>query len=140
MAGTTPTPTTIGTASLTPSLTASPSPSTTLTPTATATLPGLSCVNPSTLSLGPVIQGYNQPVSAQVTLCTSGTGTVNWTATWDQNAASWLHLDQTSGQISASGQAQVTVSALASNLAPGSYSATLAFTSQPDNSTKSLQI
>src|SRR6266566_2856388 len=138
MAGTTPTqaPTTTGTASPTPSLTASPSPATTLT----TTLPGLSCINPSTLSLGPVIQGYNQPVSAQVTLCTSGTGTVNWTATWDQNAAPWLHLDQTSGQISASGQAQVTVSALASNLAPGSYSATLAFTSQPDNSTKSLQI
>src|SRR6266700_2956793 len=134
MAGTTPTSTTIGTASPTPS------PTTTLTPTATATFPGLSCVNPSTLSLGPVIQEYNQPVSAQVTLCTSGTGTLNWTATWDQNAAPWLHLDQTSGQISASGQAQVTVSALASNLAPGSYSATLAFTSQPDNSTKSLQI
>src|SRR6266567_6155510 len=138
MAGTT--PTTIGTASLTPSLTASPSPTTTLTPTATATLPGLSCVNPSTLALGPVIQGYSQPVSAQVTLCASGTGTVNWTATWDQNAAPWLHLDHTSGQISDSGQAQVTVSALASNLAPGSYSATLAFTSQPDNTTKSLQI
>src|SRR6266700_3098705 len=56
MAGTTPTSTTIGTASPTPSLTASPSPTTTLTPTATATLPGLSCINPSTLSLGPVIQ------------------------------------------------------------------------------------
>src|SRR6266581_5156342 len=134
MAGTTPTSTTIGTASPTPS------PTTTLTPTATATFPGLSCVNPSTLSLGPVIQGYSQPVSAQVTLCTSGTGTVNWTATWDHNAAPWLHLDQTSGQISAPGQAQVTVSALASNLAPGSYSVTLAFSSQPDNSTKSLQI
>src|SRR6266487_3390453 len=134
------TPTTIGTASPTPSLTASQSPTTTLTPTTTATLPGLSCVNPSTLSLGPVVQGYNQPVSAQVTLCTTGVGTVNWTATWDQNAAPWLHLDHTSGQISAPGQAQVTVSALASNLAPGSYSVTLAFTSQPDNSTKSLQI
>src|SRR6266487_955735 len=140
MAGTTPTPSTIGSASPTPSLSASPSPTTTLTPTATATLPGLSCVNPSTLALGPVIQGYSQPVSAQVTLCASGTGTVNWTATWDQNAAPWLHLDHTSGQISDSGQAQVTVSALASNLAPGSYSVTLAFSSQPDNSTKSLQI
>src|SRR5207249_3918962 len=142
MAGTTPTPapTTIGSASSTPSLTASPSPTTTLTPTVTDTLPGLSCVNPSTLSLGPVIQGFNQPVSAQVTLCTTGTGTVNWTATWDQNAAPWLHLDHTSGQISAPGQTQVTVSALASNLTPGSYSVTLAFTSQPDNSTKSLQI
>jgi hypothetical protein len=140
MAGTTPTSTTIGTASPTPSLTASPSPTTTLTPTASATLPGLSCVNPASLSLGPVSQGYNQPVSAQVTLCTAGVGTVNWTANWDQNAAPWLNLDHTSGQISAPGQAQVNVSALASNLAPGSYSATLAFTSQPDNTTKSLQI
>ena len=135
LAGTTPTtaPTTIGSASPTPSLTASPSP-------ATPTLPGLSCVNPSTLSLGPAIQGSNQAVSAQVTLCTTGTGIVNWTATWDQNAAPWIHLDHTSGQISAPGQVQVTVSALASNLASGSYTATLAFTSQPDNSTKSLQI
>ena len=130
VAGTTPTPTATGSASPTPS------PTTKLTPS----LPGLSCVNPSTLSLGPVIQGSNQPISAPITLCTSGTGTVNWTATWDQNAAPWLHLDNTSGQISAPGQAQVTVSALASNLAPGSYIVTLAFTSQPDNSTKSLQI
>jgi hypothetical protein len=129
-AGTTPTPTSTG------SLTPTPFPTTTLTPT----LPGLSCVNPSTLSLGPVTQGSNQPVSAPITLCTSGTGTVNWTATWDQNAAPWLHLDNTSGQISAPGQGQVTASALASNLAPGSYSVTLAFTSQPNNSTESLQI
>jgi hypothetical protein len=140
MAGTTPTHTTIGPASPTPSLTASPSPTTTLTPTATTTLPGLSCVNPASLSLGPVSQGYNQPVSAQVTLCTTGSGTANWTATWDQNAAPWLHLDHTSGQISAPGQTLVNVSAIASNLAPGSYSVTLAFTSQPDNATKSLQI
>jgi hypothetical protein len=138
MAGTT--PTTIGAASTTPSVTSSPSPTTTLTPTATATLPGLSCVNPSTLSLGPVIQGYNQPVSAPVTLCATGAGTINWAASWDQNAAPWLHLDHTSGQIPAPGQALVEVSALASNLAPGSYSVTLAFTSQPDNTTKSLQI
>ena len=130
MAGATPTPTTTGNVSPTPS------PTTRLTPT----LPGLSCVKPASLSLGPVIQGSNQPITTSVTLCTSGTGTVNWTATWDQNAAPWLHLDHTSGQISAPGQAQVIVSALASNLAPGSYPVTLAFTSQPDNSTKSLRI
>jgi hypothetical protein len=135
-AGTTPTPITSGSTTPSPSI----SPTTTLTPTATTTLPGLSCVNPSTLSLGPVIQGYNQPVSAQVTLCTTGTGTVNWTATWDQNAAPWLHLDHTSGQIAAPGQVQVTASALASNLAPGSYPVTLTFTGQPDNSTQSSQI
>jgi hypothetical protein len=132
LAGTTPTPFTTGTAS--------PSPTSTLTPTATTTLPGLSCLNPSSLSLGPVTQGYNQPVSAQVTLCTNGTGTVNWTATWDQNAAHWLQLDHTSGQISAPGQAQLNVSALASNLTPGNYSVTLTFTSQPDNTTKSLPV
>jgi hypothetical protein len=134
LAGTTPTPSTTGTASASPSVSATPS------PTATTIIPGLSCVNPSSLSLGPVSQGYNQPVSAQVTLCTTGTGTVNWTATWDQNAAPWLQLDHTSGQISAPGQAQVNVSALASNLTPGSYSVTLTFTSQPDNTTKSLPI
>ncbi len=134
MAGSIPTSTTTGSGSPTPSST------TTLTPTATATLPVLSCVNPSTLSLGPVLQGSNKQTSAQVTLCTNGTGTVNWIVAWDQNAAPWLNLDHTSGEISAPGQAQVTVSALASNLAPGSYSATVAFTSQPDNSTKSLQI
>ncbi len=111
-----------------------------LTPTATTTLPGLSCVNPSSLSLGPVSQGFNQPVSAQVTLCTTGTGAVNWTATWDQNTAPWLQLDHTSGQITAPGQTQINVSAHASNLAPGSYSVTLSFTSQPDNTTKSLPI
>ena len=134
LAGTTPGPTTTGSTSPTSS------PTTTLTPTATTTLPGLSCVNPANLSLGPVIQGSTQAASAQVALCTSGTGTVNWTATWNQNAASWLHLDQTSGQISAPGQTSVTVSALASNLTPGSYSATVAFTSQPDNKTQSLQV
>ena len=127
-AGTTPTPT--------PSQTLSPTPTTTLTPTNA----GLSCVNPSTLSLGPVMQGSNQPVSAQVSLCASGTGNVNWMAAWDQNAAPWLQLDHTSGQISAPGQTQVMVSAVASNLAPGSYTVTVAFTSQPDNTAQSLQV
>jgi Viral BACON domain len=140
MVGTTPISTTDGGNTPTSSVTASLSPTTTITPTATATLPGLSCVNPSTLSLGPVIQGSIQTVSSQVMLCTAGTGTVSWTATWDQNAAPWLHLDQASGQISAPGQAQVSVSALASNLVPGNYNTIVAFTSQPDNKTQSLQV
>ncbi|HYX51232.1 MAG TPA: hypothetical protein VE843_15905, partial [Ktedonobacteraceae bacterium] len=133
MEGTTPTSTSTTSTSPTPSST------TTLSPTAKATLPGLSCIHPSTLALGPVMQGSNQPASARVTLCTSGIGAVNWTATWDQNAAPWLQLDHTAGQISAPGQAQVAVSALASNLTPGNYAATVAFTSQPDNKTQSLQ-
>ena len=142
LAGTTPTPTSTETASPSPSpsATASPSPTSTLTPTATTTVPSLSCVNPPSLSLGPISQGYNQPVSAQVTLCTTGTGTVNWTATWDQHAAPWLQLDHTSGQISAPGQAVVNVSALASNLTPGSYAVTLTFTGQQNSVTESLPV
>ncbi len=135
-AGTTPTSTTTGSASPTPTQTSSPSPTTTLTPT----LASLSCVNPSTLSLGPAMQGSNQPVSAKVSLCTKGTGIVNWTASWDPNAAPWLQLDHTSGQIAAPGQTLVTVSALGSNLTPGSHAATVTFTSQPDNTTQSLQV
>lgn len=138
--GTTPTPQTTQSLSPSPSANASPSPTSSLSPTATTTLAGLSCVNPTSLSLGPVSQGYNQPVSTQVTLCTTGTGTVNWTATWDQNAAPWLQLDHTSGQISAPGQVQINVSALAANLSPGSYIVTLTFTSQSDNTTQSLPV
>jgi hypothetical protein len=137
-AGTTPTPTSTDTA--TPSVTVSPSPDTTLTPTGTTTSQGLSCVNPSSLSLGPVSQGDNQLVSAPVTLCTTGAGTVNWTATWDQHAAPWLQLDHTSGLISAPAQVQVNVGALATNLSPGSYSVTLTFTGQPNNVTESLPV
>ena len=119
---------------------ATPLPTAILTPPATTTSAGLSCVNPSSILLGPVSQGYTQPVSASIMLCTTGTGAVNWTASWNQNAAPWLQLDYTSGQIPAPGQAQLKVSALASNLAPGSYSAFLTFTSQPNNVTESLPV
>ncbi len=74
---------------------ATPSPTITLTPSATITSAGLNCVSPTSLALGPVSQGYTQPVSATVTLCSIGAGTVNWTASWNQNEAPWLQLDYT---------------------------------------------
>lgn len=117
-----------------------PLPTATLRPSTTITTAGLNCVNPTSLALGPVSQGYTQPVSAMVTLCTIGTGTVNWTASWNQVAAPWIQLDHASGQISAPGQAQLNVSAFASNLAPGSYSTILTFTSQPNNMIESLPV
>jgi Viral BACON domain len=119
---------------------ATPFPAITLTPSATITSAGLNCVSPTSLALGPVSQGYTLPVSATVTLCTIGAGTVNWTASWNQNEAPWLQLDFTSGQISAPGQAQLNVSALASNLAPGRYSTILTFSSQPNNMIESLPV
>jgi len=131
---TTPSPSSTGTVS------AAPLPTATLTPSKTITSAGLNCVNPTSLTLGPVSQGYTQPVSATVTLCTIGTGAVNWTASWNRNAAPWIQLDQASGQISAPGQAQLNVSAFASNLVPGSYSTILTFTSQPNNMIESLPV
>jgi Viral BACON domain len=159
--GTLPTPAPSGTASLSPTAhpktapTLSPSPtdspfpkgsptptatSSTGSPTPTSTLAGLSCVNPSSVSLGPVSEGYNQPASAAVTLCTKGSGTVSWNATWDTNSASWLQLDASSGQIQAPGQAQINVRALATQLNPGNYTASVTFRSQPNNSTITLNV
>ncbi|HLI09658.1 MAG TPA: hypothetical protein VKV40_24055 [Ktedonobacteraceae bacterium] len=143
-AGTTPTPSPTATVTATATTTVtstpspSPSPSPSITPTATAT--GLSCINPATLALGPVSEGYNQATSSVVTLCTEGSGVVNWIASWDQNAAPWLQLDRTSGQIQAPGQQQVTVSANASGLKAGNYAATVAFNDQQGNTSETLTV
>ena len=132
-AGQTPTPTLSVTTS--PSVTASPS--TTVSPSATAN--GLSCVNPTSVTLGPVSENDSQAVTTQVSLCTAGTGTVNWSATWDQNAT-WLQLNQSSGQIQAPATQSITVSALATNLKAGNYTATVTFSSSASTTTEALTV
>lgn len=142
------TPTPSPTATNTPSVTPSPSPtvSPSVSPTVTvttsppATQPELSCVNPSSVTLGPVSVNYAQAVSTSVSLCTQGTGSVNWTASWNQGQAPWLVLNQTTGSITAPGQAQINVSANASQLAAGNYTAAVAFSSQPGNVTETLNV
>lgn len=139
----TPTRTASSTPTTSPSGTSSPTitpTSTTPTPTVTATTTGLSCINPSTATLGPVVQNYAQIVSTSVTLCAAGKGSVSWTASWNANSAFWLLLDRTSGTINAPGQTQINVSANASQLSPGSYSATITFVGQPNNTTESLAV
>ena len=116
------------------SSTTSPSPTETPAPPL-----GLSCVKPASLSLT-ASTGYTQPVSQKVTLCTTGSGTINWTASWDHNAASWLQLDRTSGKINAPGQEQVTVSTLAANLRPGKYTTTITFSNQASSSQVPLTV
>lgn len=133
-------PGTIPSPSASPTTGASPSATVSPTGSATTTPAGLSCINPSSISLGPVSERYTQAVSSKVTLCTAGIGTVNWTASWNQGRAPWFQLDHTSGQITAPGQAQITVSALAGNLTPGSYSATVTFSSQSNNAPESLSV
>ena len=134
--GSTPTPTSTATATVTPSPTLSP----TVSPSATASTGALSCVNPSSITLGPVSANSTQAVSHTVTLCTAGTGSVNWTATWDQGQASWLAFDHSAGTITAPGQATITVFANASHMTAGNYSATVTFSSQSSNVTETLTV
>ena len=131
--GTTPTPTSTATAT----------PSPTLSPTASASPIGtgaLSCVNPSSITLGPVSANYTQAVSQTVTLCTTGTGSVNWTATWDRGQSSWLAFDHSAGTIAAPGQATITVFANATHMTAGSYSALVTFSSQSSTVTETLNV
>ena len=111
---------------------------TTTTPTTTPS--GLSCINPTSITLGPVSEGYSQAVTTRVSLCTSGSDIVNWSASWNQNQASWLQLDHSSGDIQAPGQQQIKVSALAARLKPGSYSATVPFSSQQSSTAEALNV
>ena len=134
--GTTPTPTSTATATDTPSPTLSP----TVSPSATASTGALSCVNPASITLGPVSAKSSQAVSRTLTLCTTGTGSVNWTATWDQGQAPWLAFDHSAGTITAPGQATITVFANASQLKVGNYSATVTFSSQASSITQTLTV
>src|SRR5712692_10038746 len=64
----------------------------------------------TTLTLGPIDVGQQQTVAAPFMLCTTGSGTVNWTASWDHQQAPWLQLPQ-SGTIQAPLMQQLQVSA-----------------------------
>lgn len=133
--GQTPTPTPTDTPTDTPTATptASPTPSPT---TGTTTGPtALSGVSPGTVALGPVSAGATQPVTKQVTLSTTGSNPIPWTATWNPNQAPWLQINPASGQIQAPGSQQITVGALPVGMAAGSYSTVVTFNSSSNNVT-----
>ena len=120
-----------------PGTSSSATPSPTETPTPPAL--GLSCVKPALIALA-ASAGYTQPVSQKVTLCAIGSGTIDWTTSWDHNAAPWLQLDHTSGKINAPGQGQVKVSTLAASLKPGKYTTAITFSSQASGTPVSLTV
>jgi hypothetical protein len=97
-------------------------------------------VNPSSITLGPVGANSTKAVSQTVTLCTNGTGSVTWTATWDQGQAPWLAFDHSAGTIAAPGQTTITVFANATHLTPGSYSALVTFSSSASSVTETLNV
>ena len=79
-------------------------------------------VKPASLDFGQLLAGSQ--AKQTVTISNLGTRDLNWTA--DQGNVSWLKLDTTSGTIQAGGNPQViNVTADATNLAAGTYSATL---------------
>src|SRR5205807_6774460 len=82
-----------------------------------------------TRTLGPVNEGQKQAVSVQFALCTTGSGTVNWTASWNQKQATWLQLTGT-GQIVAPLMQELQVGASAEGLKAGIYNTTVTFSSQ----------
>ncbi|MBV9689380.1 MAG: hypothetical protein JO202_06690 [Ktedonobacteraceae bacterium] len=88
------------------------------------------------ITLGPVSEGSNKPVSKTVALCTEGAGPVNWTAKWDQK---WLQLPS-SGGIPAPEQATVTMSGSANGLKPGNYKTTVLFTSKQSTTRVPLNV
>jgi hypothetical protein len=134
----TPSPSLTGTPTVIPS--PSPTLSPTVTPSATGTTGALSCINPTSVTLGPVSENFAQAVSTTVALCTTGTSSINWTATWDQGKAPWLALDHSAGTITAPGKATINVFANAARLAAGNYNATVTFSSQSSNITESLNV
>ncbi|WP_141727709.1 BACON domain-containing protein [Thermogemmatispora onikobensis] len=141
---TSPTPST--TSSPTPTVEVSPTSSPTATATATAapTTPppsgGLSCVNPSAVTFGPLSAGYSTPVEQNITLCAAGSGAVGWRASWDNQQAPWLSMSATSGLLAAPGEEQISLSASTSTLAAGRYSTEISFSDDAGHPALLLQV
>ncbi len=113
-----------------------------LTVTVNITIQGqadLSSVSPTSVSLGPVTEGYAQPTTAQVTLNTSGTGNVQWQASWNKNSSPWLQLDRTSDQIQAPATEIINIGAV-TGIKAGVYTANVSFTNSQTGNTVSLAI
>lgn len=124
--GQTPTPTptdTPTTPASTPTATPTPSPTVGATPSTA----GLNSISPGAVVLGPVSTGSTQPATTQVTLSTTGSDLVPWTATWNPNQAPWLQITPGSGEIQAPGAQQIAISALPGGMAAGNYTTTITF-------------
>ena len=83
-------------------------------------------VSPNPLNFGSVTYG-NSPV-LQETVSNSGGQSLIWNLD-PTSVPSWLSVDTSSGTVQAGGQQTINVTANTSNLKPGSYTATLSFTS-----------
>ncbi len=87
--------------------------------------------SPPVLSVGAsklafyTIAGTN-PADQTLTISNTGGGTLSWTASADNSLPAWLSISQTSG----TGSANLTVSANAAGLSPGTYTKAITITAQ----------
>lgn len=135
-----------GQGDLTPTPTDMPTATDTPTPGETPTVmppPGqstLTAVKPGSVSLGPVVEGSDQPVKAQITLSTAGDGAVAWVANWNQQQAPWLQLTSTTGQIQAPNTQAVGVQAVPTGLKPNTYTVAVTFSSPQSQASLTLNV
>ncbi len=109
-----------------------PTPVATILPTPTpapVVISQLTSLTPTTLSLGTLTQNSTQTLTGQTMLNATGNALVAWTATWNQQQATWLQVSPSSGQISTPGNQQIAVTANAGTLQPGNYSTIISFSS-----------
>ncbi len=116
------------------------------TPAGTNLLTALALPEPLRIALlsseiisGPV-GGPFSPAAVTYTLTDGGAGPLNWSLV---NTSSWLNVFPTNGTLAYGGPAttvSATLTAIASNLGPGSYTATLRFTNRTDNFVQTRQI
>ena len=100
--------------------------------------PCITTASQTTMNLGPIAEGESQTVSMPFQLCTSGSGKLDWTSSWDQQQAPWLQVDQ-NGQLTAPQSQQIQIRASAQNLKAGTYTADVTFSSSLGNTKVVLQ-
>ncbi len=101
--------------------------------------PCITTTSQTTMNLGPIAEGESQTVSMPFQLCTSGSGKLDWTSSWDQQQAPWLQVDQ-NGQLTAPQSQQIQIRASAQNLKAGTYTTDVTFSSSLGNTKVVLQV
>ncbi|MFC1531442.1 BACON domain-containing protein [Gemmatimonadota bacterium] len=88
-------------------------------------------------SLGFSVPQGTDPATQSFAIRNTGLGDLDWTASDD---AYWLQLDAMSGTIASDGSFDVTASAAAADLPPGTYDATITVSGSADNSPLTLPV
>src|SRR5205085_6145222 len=107
------------------------------TPTPTPTPPSAPILQVGPLNLQfTVTQGQKDPSSQSIKMSNTGGSTLYWKGSVNVSSSSWLSLSPLGGSVAAGQSLQVAVSANASSLGPGSYSAQITLTATDGSGTQ----